>query len=230
MISGRADVIAGGHPQRVLVRWRRAHRQAAKKLVLNQRVELLYGETKRDGYGRLLAGVVVDGQNLTTALLEQGMGHLFVIPPDDTDLTEFLEAQEKARAANRGIWSTARYTGDLHITSFHANADGDDRVNVNGEYLRVCNVSSHPIDLQGYRLTDMSGRSFVLPELLVPAGNTIKIHSGHGQNNGNPEEQLSVFLGQDQPVWNNKRDQATIHDRYGRVVDSRLHEVQKETP
>ncbi len=204
-------------------------REAAKKVVLNQRVELIYGATKRDGYGRLLAGVKTEEQNLTLALLEQGMGHLFVIPPDDTDLGPFLEAQEKARKANRGIWSTARYAGDLHITSFHANADGDDRQNVNGEYLRVCNVSSKAMDIQGYRLTDMSGRSFVMPELIVPAGHTVKVHSGVGEHQTNPDEQLAVYLGSDQPVWNNKRDQATLYDRYGRIVDSRLHEVQQAT-
>lgn len=204
-------------------------REAAKRLVLNQRVDLLYGATRRDGYGRLLAGVEKDGENLSIALLEQGLAHLFVIPPDDTDLTPFIEAQEKARAAKRGIWSTQRYSGELHITSFHANADGDDRENVNGEYLRVCNVSPRPLDIQGFRLTDLSGRSFELPSVIIPAGHTVKIHSGKGTHQADPADQLAVYLGQDQPVWNNKRDRATLYDRYGRVVDSRLHEVQKAT-
>lgn len=201
-------------------------REATKELCLGKEAQLAYGEVQRDGYGRLIAAVTCDGSDLSTHLLELGMGHVFIIPPDDHDPEPLLQAQAAARSANRGIWSTERYQGELHITSFHANAAGDDRENVNGEYLRVANVSQEPIELAGYRLTDLSGRSWTLPSLILPAGHTVKIHSGQGDNQGSPDEQLAIFLGSDQPVWNNKRDRATLYDRHGRVVDSRDHEVQ----
>lgn len=204
-------------------------REAAKALCLGKEAQLTYGEVKRDGYGRLIAAVSCDGSDLSTHLLELGLGHVFIIPPDDRDPAPLLDAQAAAKAANRGIWSTERYQGDLHITSFHANAAGDDRENVNGEYLRVANVSVEPIELAGYRMTDLSGRSWTLPSLILPAGHTVKVHSGQGDHQTNPDEQLAIYLGSDQPVWNNKRDRATIYDRHGRVVDSRDHEV-KSSP
>lgn len=204
-------------------------REAAKALCLERDATLSYGEVKRDGYGRLIAGVECEGQDLSVHLLEQGLGHVFIIPPDGRDPGPLLAAQQKAKDANRGIWSTERYKGDLHFTSFHANAAGDDRENVNGEYLRVANVSSQPVDLAGFKLTDLSGRSFDLPALLVPAGHTVKVHSGKGEHQKDPGEQLAVFLGSEGPIWNNKRDRATLYDRHGRVVDSRDHEV-KGTP
>jgi hypothetical protein len=206
-------------------------RAATTARVLGHDVTLLYGSATRDGYGRLVAGLQYDGdQNLSIQLLELGLGHLFVIPPDDTDLTPFIAAQERARAAHRGIWSTAEFQGVLHITSFHANADGDDRENVNGEYLRICNVSPAPLDLAGFRIVDISGRSWEFPQMIVPPGNTVKVHSGIGENQADPTAQLEVFLGSADPIWNNKEDRATIYDRYGRVVDARSHSVQKETP
>lgn len=198
-------------------------REAAKALVLGKEVNLVFGKVKRDGYGRLIAAVEVDGVDLSTHLLELGLAHLFIIPPDSADHTKRRAAQTKARAASRGIWSTERYEGVLHITSFHANADGDDRENVNGEYLRVCNVSDRPVDLDGFRISEQSGGSWTLPPLLVPPGHTFKIHSGKGANQGDPSEQLAVFLGSDTPIWNNTRDRATLYDRHGRVIDSRLH-------
>ncbi len=198
----------------------------ARKLCLNKQVSLLYGSVIRDGYGRLIAGVEIDDKNLSEELLEHGLGHLFVIPPDDSDLSKLVAAQERARAAKRGIWSTDRYQGDLHITSFHANADGDDRKNVNGEYLRLANVTSQPIDLAGYRITDLSGRSFVFPAISLPPGHTVKVHSGQGDNQGDAAKQIAIYLGNETPIWNNKRDQATIYDPSGKVVDSRRHEVQ----
>lgn len=199
-------------------------RDAAKELILNKKVKLVYGQVQRDGYGRLIAGMrTLEGSDLSEHLLELGYGHLFVIPPDDTDLTGLIAAQEKARKGRRGIWSDPRYQGDLHITSFHANANGDDRENPNGEYLRVCNVASRPIDLQGFKLTDISGDTWELPSIVLPPGNTVKLISGRGVNQADPSSQLEIYLQTDGPVWNNSRDRATLYDRYGKVVDAREH-------
>lgn len=199
-------------------------RDAAKALLLNKKVQLVYGQVQRDGYGRLIAGLrTLEGEDLSVHLLGLGYGHLFVIPPDDTDLSEMIAAQEKARAGRRGIWSDERYQGDLHITSFHANANGDDRENPNGEYLRVCNVAPRPIDLQGFKLTDISGETWELPSIVLPPGSTVKLISGRGVNQPDPTSQLEVYLQTDGPVWNNSRDRATLYDRYGKVVDARDH-------
>jgi endonuclease YncB( thermonuclease family) len=205
-------------------------RDLTSGLVLQKQVTLMYGKTTRDGYGRLLAGVKVGETNLSIALLEAGLGHLFVIPPDDTDLTPFIAAQEKARAARRGIWASARFAGVLHITSFHANADGDDRENVNGEYLRVCNVSPEALDLTGFRIADISGHSWTFPTVIVPAGNTFKVLSGKGDNQTDPAKQLEIHLGSADPIWNNTEDRATLYDRFGRVVDSRDHHADSPNP
>lgn len=192
--------------------------------------QLGYGAVTRDGYGRLLATVTVDGQSLTEHLLDRGMGHLFVIPPDNTDLTPLLAAQERARQAKRGIWSTAMFQGIMHITSFHANADGDDRTNVNGEYLRICNISTETVDMAGWRLADINGNSWEFPQILVPPGHTVKAHSGRGPHQKDPQSQLEVYLQSSDPIWNNKEDRATLYDRYGKVIDSRTHSVQSDTP
>ena len=205
-------------------------REATKTFLSGKTVRLFYGDTIRDGYGRLVAGVEVDGKLLAEHLLELGLGHLFVIPPDETDLAPFIAAQERARKARRGLWSTPEFQGVLHITSFHANADGDDRENVNGEYLRVCNISSETLDLSGFRIADISGNSWEFPKVLLPPGNTVKVHSGVGETGTDPESQLAIFLGSASPIWNNKQDRATIYDRFGRVVDARDHSVQQETP
>jgi micrococcal nuclease len=205
-------------------------REATSALVNGKSVSLTYGAVQKDGYGRLIASVTVEGKDLAAQVLEQGLGHLFVIPPDTTDLAPLIAAQERARQARRGIWSTPDFQGALHITSFHANADGDDRENVNGEYLRVCNVSAAAIDLAGWRIADISGNSWEFPHVVVPAGHTVKIHAGKGTAQGDPAEQLAVYLGSADPIWNNKEDRATIYDRFGKVVDTRSHSVEKETP
>lgn len=201
-------------------------RAATEAFVLNRSVTLLLGsDNPRDSYGRIVSGLETSEGNLSLHLLELGLAHLFVIPPDDTDLRPFLEAQARARKARRGIWSTDRYQGALHITSFHANAAGDDRANVNGEYLRIANVSTDPVNLDGYRVTRSTGQSWALPAMTIPAGHTFKLHSGAGENQTNPAEQLTVYLGSAEPIWGNDGDRCTLYDRFGKVVDAREHTV-----
>ena len=200
-------------------------REATRELVLNQQVDLVLGPTARDGYGRLIAGIRVGEEDLSLHLATLGLAHVFIIPPEDTDIGPMLQAQAKARAAKRGIWSNPRYQGRLHITSFHANAPGDDNDNINGEYLRVCNISNDPLDIQGFRITDLHGNAWEFPQAIIPPGHTIKIHSGQGSNQLDPASQLSIYLGSLSPIWNNKRDRATIYDRFGATEDFREHEV-----
>ncbi len=206
-------------------------REAARTFLAGKEVTLVMAsENPRDGYGRLLAGLVTDEGDLSVHLLELGLGHVFIIPPDDTDLSAMLSAQARARNARRGIWSNPRYQGKLHITSFHANAKGDDRSNVNGEYLRICNITNEPINIDGFRIEDVNSNSWTLPALTIPAGHTIKLHSGVGEHQTDTTKQLEVFLGSSVPIWNNKYDKATILDRFGKTEDQREHSVQEARP
>jgi endonuclease YncB( thermonuclease family) len=200
-------------------------REAADAFLGGKEVTLIYGAVKKDGYGRLLAAAQVDGRWLAEHLLELGLGHLFLIPPveDSVDVQALIAAQERARSANRGIWSTDRYQGSLHITSFHANAPGDDRENINGEYLRICNLTPKALNLDGFRIADASGNSWTFPPMIVPPGHTFQVHSGVGDNQVDAKSQLAIYLGSGRPVWNNKYDRAVIYDRYGRVMDAREH-------
>ena len=185
-------------------------------------VHLLLGSTNpRDGYGRVVAGIQTAEGNLSIHLLELGLAHIFVIPPDTTDLTPFIAAQERARAARLGIWSDERYQGALHITSFHANAPGEDTTNIDGEYLRICNVSPTPINLAGYKIARGDGKSWVLPSVVVPAGYTFELHSGVGTDQTDQSLQIKVHLQSTSPVWNDDHDRCTLTDPLGKLVDSR---------
>lgn len=197
-------------------------RAATEAFVGRGTVRLLLGSANpRDGYGRVVAGIETDAGNLSLHLLELGLAHVFVIPPDDTDIAPLLAAQARAKAAGLGIWSTDRYAGDLHITSFHANGRGDDHADPNVEYLRICNISSGPVDLAGWRITRSDGTSYPLPAVTVPAGHTFELKSGVGVDQRDPSAQLEVHLGSATPIWNDDRDRATLLDPRGAVADAR---------
>lgn len=196
-------------------------RALTERLVLGREVELIVDQAApRDGYGRILAAIRVDGTDLSMELIRAGCAHLYLIPPVDGDPAPYLAAQEEARAARRGIWTTDRFQGDLHITSFHANAPGDESLDPNLEYVRVANVTSKPFDLAGYRMADAQGNAFPLPSVVIPPGNTVMVLSGKGETQADPSRQLRVHLGSDQPVWSNTYDRAVILSPDGQVVDA----------
>ena len=120
-------------------------RDLAASFVAGKLVQLNYGDPVRDGYGRLIADVIINGVSLEEKLLEAGFAHIMLIPPVEDGLEVLFEAQARAREARLGIWGHERYQGTLHITSFHANGRGNDRADPNSEYLRVCNITDEPV-------------------------------------------------------------------------------------
>ena len=181
----------------------------------------------RDGYGRIVAGVRTAEGDLSEALLRAGLGHVFLIPPDPTDVSRLLAAQEEARAAQRGIWSNPMFQGALHITSFHANGSGDDVANPNAEYMRIANLTSHPVDTDGWRLVDSRANTHMLPKAEVQPGHTIEVHSGQGRTGPDGSGQVIVYLGSVTPLWDDKLETVELADPAGRVVDRREHKVGK---
>ena len=99
---------------------------------------------------------------------------------------------------------------------------------VSYESCLVCNISSRPIELEGYSIrSNANSEGWTFPSMIVPVGGNVKIYSGRGRNQYDPAEQLEIFLGSDSPVWNDCNDVATIRDRYGQLVDMREHKPQK---
>jgi hypothetical protein len=181
---------------------------------------------QRDGYGRLLADIIVDGTSLGGALIREGHAHLFIIPPSPVRDTARLTAlQAEARKRKAGIWSTPRFQGTLHITSFHANAPGDDRENLNGEYLRIANLATVDTQLAGYTVSNSHGLALKLPPAMLPPGHTVMVFTGKGVDQLDATVgPLHVYWGLDWPAWGNAGDTATLRNAAGRVEDELLYE------
>jgi len=85
-------------------------RDMTRRLINSQPVRLTPGTDKYDRYHRLLAYVETgDGRDIPEQLLTEGMGFLVAIPPNLARLNRYEEAQERARAAGRGVWGVAAY-------------------------------------------------------------------------------------------------------------------------
>lgn len=98
----------GGAPDETLAL---AARDALQTLLADSpRIALRYDSERRDHYGRLLAHAFLpDGRSVATLLLEQGLAMHLLVPPNEWNFACYQQAERKARAAGRGIWSRPEY-------------------------------------------------------------------------------------------------------------------------
>lgn len=81
----------------------RAHRFNSR-LVSHRRVRLVFGEERRDVYGRLLAYVYLRGRFVNAELARRGLARTLTIPPNDRFAGRFARLQNEAARAGRGLW------------------------------------------------------------------------------------------------------------------------------
>jgi len=194
----------------------------SRSLVHNKPVELHFGKVFEDHYGRLLAEVYSEGTSVNQALVEAGLAHVFFIPPVPHKAQKRLvKAQIIAREKNVGIWKDdPRYAANFHITSFKHNAPGDDRENLNGEYVRIANIGSAPANLNGYRVLNQRGDGVTLPSIRLPVGRTVKIRVGSGKSQIRAKKgQQYFYMGRTMPLWSNKGDEAVLRRADGSIED-----------
>jgi endonuclease YncB( thermonuclease family) len=111
--------------------------------------QAIYGEDRKDRYGRYLAHVwLMDGTNLAADLLVEGLGWAVAIPPNTRLLDCYLAAERSARAARKGVWSHPAYTVStpqqltLSSSGFRLVKGRVERVNHGGGALWV-NLEGH---------------------------------------------------------------------------------------
>lgn len=198
-----------------------AARRLVDDLIGGRRVTLVVGDPPRDAYGRILARIHRDDVDVSTALLRAGLAHVFwVAPPPDGGAT-LLAAQAEARAARRGLWGHPAFEPSLRITSFHPNAPGDDHAAPEGEYLRLCNLTTAPVSLEGWSVRGRHTRDLPLPAVTLPPGRTITVHSGSSTDQRDPASPLAASLGTPGPVWDDDGERLQLLDPSGRTVQVR---------
>jgi len=75
-----------------------------KRLLTGQRVRLVFGEERRDVYGRLLAYVFLGGRFFNPILVRRGLARSLTIPPNDRFAPRFRRLELAAARAGRGLW------------------------------------------------------------------------------------------------------------------------------
>lgn len=137
-----------------------AARQYLEQLVLPQsgsaKIDYESAEEMRDRYGRYLVHVFnLDGSNVNERLLEEGLVHASINPPNLKYMEAYLAAEKRARNARRGIWAYSDYR------TFKSTEVLDSR----NQFRRVeITVTSLDSDAEHHILRTQSGFSARIPK------------------------------------------------------------------
>jgi competence protein ComEC len=109
---------------------------------------------------------------------------------------------------------TTTDSGTLALAAVHADAAGDDRENLNDEYIVLENTGTESLDLSGWTITDAAGHSYTIPAgTTLAAGDTITIHTGSGSDTTS-----ELYWGSGSPIWNNDGDTVTVRNSQCDIV------------
>ena len=105
----------------------------------------------------------------------------------------------------------------IYISATQFDAPGDDRQNLNGEWVQLTNKGDDTVLIAGWTLSD-KGQStlYTFPAIFLVPGETVTIFSGTGTLNN-----TALFMGKTEPVWGNSGDSAILKDGRGTIIDQR---------
>ena len=185
-------------------------------------VRLVRDTSDRDTYGRLLAYVVADGQDVNRALVRGGFAIARSYPPDTARDDQLATAEQEARRDGAGMWGPDGCGSDVDADgialSVQADAPGDDSANLNGEWLAIGNTGDAPLDLSGWGVKDESAsHRYTFPDgTTVAPGATLRLLTGCGEDTAD----VRHWCAGGSAVWNNDGDTAFLLDPDGRTVTS----------
>jgi hypothetical protein len=108
-------------------------------------------------------------------------------------------------------------TSLVKIAAVQFNAPGDDRENLNGEWVRITNSGEGSVLIAGWTLSDTSGADpYTFPAYLLLSQASVTVYTGSGGMND-----TALFMGRTEPVWGNRGDTAFLRDGSGNLVDTR---------
>ncbi|MDD1687605.1 MBL fold metallo-hydrolase [Methanoregula sp.] len=101
------------------------------------------------------------------------------------------------------------------ISATQFNAPGDDRENLNGEWVRITNRGSGSVLIAGWTLSDKTGsHPYTFPAVVLIPSTSVTVFTGSGTMND-----TALYMGQSTPVWGNSGDVAILRDGTGKIID-----------
>jgi micrococcal nuclease len=214
--------------------------EANRNLVGGKTVYLEKDVSETDKYGRLLRYVYLDdGTFVNAELVRLGYAQVSTYPPDVKYQDLFLEMQQEARDASRGLWGPTptllpvpptatpvptsppppptlppAVPGEVKIT--YVYYDGVVPRVESDEYAVIKNTGGSAVNIGGWRLNaGDEGQDFWFPSFELGPGQECRVYT----NESHPESGGFSF-GSGKAIWNNKGDCGHLYNAEGVEVST----------
>ncbi len=190
----------------------REAKEILRLLVLNKNIRLEKDVDDKDAYGRLLRYVYVGDLFVNLEMVKRGFANVFTFPPNVKYTDKFIEAEREARTNEIGLWEKSN-SSNIEI-NINYDAEGDDRINLNGEYVIFKNNNNLDINLGGWTVKDLSTNIYDFGKIIFKSGSNLTLFSGKGS-----DLQNKLYWNSTIPVWNNDHDTLYLRDAGGLIVE-----------
>lgn len=168
-----------------------------------------------DQYGRLLSYVDIEGSDLGATLIKEGYARVYTAQAFERK-SQYLSLQSEAQRSRTGLWNTEqkpdeKETGPVAITKVQYDPPGEDRENLNGEFVVLSSTETR--DLYGWTISDNSGNLYTFRHVVITPDSPITLHAGRGT-----PTTTDLYWNLDEPLLGNNGDSVTLRDSDRNVI------------
>jgi len=167
--------------------------------------------------------LISDGRDVSVRTQQDGPTNaLSVRDGDPIEPGTNGDVQERLRLGGGAVSQPVKTTvatdggsiGNLVIEEIHADAEGDERENLNDEYVVFANAGGETLDLSGWTVEDETGATYTFPDgFTIEPNASVTLHTGSGTDTAE-----DLYWNSGSPIWNNGGDTVIVRDHQGTVV------------
>lgn len=128
--------------------------------------------------------IVITGSYNYSAHAEESNNENLIIILSDSTANIYEQEFKKIWEQSKGeqVSPAPPISTGVIIFSVNYDAEGDDRKNLNGEYVIIKNTGETDVDMTGWILEDEANHKFHFPIFTLKAGSTVTVYTGSGTN------------------------------------------------
>jgi len=130
-----------------------------EELILNETVNLKYGKDKRDKYGRTLAYIYINRENINLKLIEEGLANFYFPTGKDGHYNEFRNAWEECIENNVNLCQAS-----INLCAQCIEIISKDTIN---------NTCSFSCDITGWQIKNEGRKKFIFFDEILGGGEEI---------------------------------------------------------
>jgi len=207
------------HPTEPVAYYAQEAYEKNRELVEGKTVFLEKDVSETDRYERLLRYVYVGDVFVNAYLVQHGYAQVSTYPPDVKYQERFLELQQEAREAGRGLWEptlASAVPGEIIVDPdcSQYDAPGGDRQNLNEEYVCFTSQSDRPVDMTGWSVNKRPNTWYTFPEFILSPGASVRLHTGK-----EVDTDTDLYWDSGSAIWRSTHDTVYLYAADGKLMD-----------